>query len=395
MRLLRLAAMLTLVLWGGCSTSKVVRIPVSPDMEERENPPPTQVRNVRLGFIRPVVFNNPSKRVDLTNSFAESYATQTHQAHAVPQALREAGFSVVELVDESEAAALNLDWVITLGTPEVDAVHPAQGDRVTLVGSAYDVRVHYRGVVRSGDGKLLGLVAGFGQETNRFIFMEPLFREATVGMFVSLATFGASIFTLGLVLQLGLLANLVGRGDVFGLCGEDRSRNYEGPALRRTPPVPNNPFFSRQDLCVESVNYMIYGAFVAAVGMFTSVMGSLAGAVGGNVTDVVVAALHLARVDPAWRGMVQGAHDEAARDLADDLARRILDAPLAPARRHLLPPPAPADLPAMDPQAPMRTAPAAPPAPQPSQGSPPASAPPGGWWVPPDPAPAAPAPGTP
>lgn len=351
--------LVTASLLAGCGTTQVVRIPVDAEMDARDAPPPTTVKGVTVGFIRPVLKNSPSARVDLTSSFAESYPTRTHQAHAVPQALREVGFNVVEVADEAEARALKVQWVMALGAPEVDAVHPAQGDRTTLVGSGYDVRVHYRAVVRSVDGKLLGLVTGFGQDTNRFIFMEPLFREAVVGAFISVATLSASMFGLFLILQLGLLANLAGRGDVFGLCYQNPETGQRGPVLermRRLPDPPPNPLFTKQDACIEGVNYAVYGAFGVAVSVFTSILGTVAGALGGNVIDVILAALHLGRVDPVWRGMVQDAHDEAARDLADDMAKRVLLAELAPAQaRQFLPPPAPSALPPVSPDRPLVT----------------------------------------
>lgn len=325
-RILVAAVLVMAALAGGCTTTQVVRIPVTPQMDQREDPPSAVVSHVSVAVIRQRVVNDSDRRVDLTNAFGESYATQSHLAHAVPTALTEVGFRVMEVASAEEARTLGADYTLMLENPQVDAFHPAKGSRTTLVGSAYDVRVHYSARMTGVDGRPLGLVSGFGQETRRFPFMEPLFRDAMVGAVVSLAIFGASILALAAVFQVGLLGNLAGRGDLFGVCTDN------GPLLKYTPPVPNTPVYNRNDLCVDTANYGVYFLFVSALSLGTAAAGNVAGTVGGTLLDVFVAGMHITAVDPLWRGMVQDAHDDAARSLADDMARRVI------AVRRTLPP---------------------------------------------------------
>jgi hypothetical protein len=330
----------------GCGSVSVVRVPVEARLGERESPPPVQVTGLRVVVMREAVSNDPERRQNLTNEVAESYPTLSHQAMAVPQALREVGFDVVEVARLEDAAAYHAAYVLDLRDPHVQSFHPAQGSSVTLVGSAYDVEVRYSAALKDGGLQPLGVVEGHGHAQKRFLFMEPLAKAAFVGGLVSLATLGASVVALAVVLQFGLLANVAGKGgDLFGACAEsvpeqrDAAGNVtqqgsgEGQLMRRMP-APLGA--QRHGVCTNIVNNAIYLGFVSAVSLSTGLAGALAGALGENVFDVFLAAMHLSWVDPAWKTMVKDAHDEAARNLADMLAARAMadrarTAPVTPA----------------------------------------------------------------
>ncbi|MBI5495537.1 MAG: hypothetical protein HY904_10975 [Deltaproteobacteria bacterium] len=298
-----------------CSSTRVVRVPLEARLDERESPPAAMVSRLRVALWRPAVSNDPDQNVGLTSDEAESYPTATHQAVAVPQALREVGFDVVEILRPEDARGVGADYVLELKPPEVQAFHPAQGARITLEGSAYDIHVKYSGAIKGKDLAPLGVVEGHGHDSRRFRFMEPLAKAAFMGLATSVATFGASIFALAAVAYLGALANVAGAGsDLFGAC-KDPVRlgpNGRGPAL----PTP---------VCITLENLLINGAFGIAVSLVTALSGGLAGALAENVYDVFLAGAHLSLVDPAWKRTVKYAHDGAARALADRLAVRVLE----------------------------------------------------------------------
>lgn len=341
---MRALLLVVMAVFSACGSTQVVRVPVEAKLAEREEAPAVMVRNQRIAVITPVVGNDPDRRVDFTNAFAESYPTMSHLVVAVPQALREVGFEVIEARTVEDAQAARVDYILELGDPEVTSVHPADGDRVTLVGSAYDVRVRYKGRIVDGKSTPMGVVMGYGQDTARFLYMEPLFKQAMVGVAISVATLAASLFVLVVVFQFGLLVSLAtGTGEPFGLCTEGT-----GPLWQR---MPNMPFRSRAEVCSQLVNTALSFAFVTTVSLITSVAGSVGGQLGENVVDVALAFAHMTRVDPTWRGMVKVAHDEAARDLASQVANRALhpyhappapppSSPAEPAPARSTPPPA-------------------------------------------------------
>ncbi len=330
---------------AGCGSVSVVRIPLTTTLGERETAPPSMVSGLKVAVARPLVKNDPEKRADLTSEHAESYPSQSHQAMTVPQALREVGFEVIEVARAQDAAAYGVDYVLDLTDPTVAAFHPAQGGRVTLVGSAYDVHVTYRGALKDARLHALGVVEGHGQGTKRFMFMEPLAKAAFVGGLVSLATMGAAILSLVIMVQFGLLTNVATKegaeGDILGICTTSSGRF----------PGTGSGNFSKAQVCGDVVNYGLYTAFISGIALSTAVAGGLAGALGENVFDVFLAAMHISWVDPAWRGMVQGAHDDAARSLADALATRAMADRARPPSPALLPSFAPADRPGAAPQA--------------------------------------------
>ncbi|MEW5848314.1 MAG: hypothetical protein AB2A00_05845 [Myxococcota bacterium] len=338
--LLRSAALSVLVgvLVGSlsCTNTKVVRLPVEANLGEPDDPVPTSVSGVRVAFKRPALVNDPDRRVDFTNSFAESYPSMSHLAVAVPQALREIGFDVVEVADAKDTEAIGAEYFLDLQMPQVAAFHPATGDRVTLVGSVYDIRVKYRGSLATADLRPMGVVSGFGQSTARFVFMEPLFREAVIGAFVAAGTLLASVFMLSVMFRFGFISSLAGGGDPFGYCTEDTAKQFEG--IPRPPTLgPTTPL----QVCVEVANYVLSSAFVAATGLFTGFASSMAGNLGETVFNVGLAFAFTLGVDPIWRGMVKAAHDRAARDFASQMAARV-SAPSFSAPRREPPPPPPA-----------------------------------------------------
>lgn len=315
-------ALIALVVTAGCGNTQVVRVPVEANLAEREAPPTVMVNHTRVAVIRPDVVNDPERRVGFTNAFAESYPSMSHLVVAVPQALREVGFEVIEAPSVEDAQAGHAEYILQLTDPEVVSVHPADGDRVTLVGSAYDVRVRYKGKLVDKNADPLGVVIGYGQDTARFLFMEPLFKQALVGAAISAATLLASIFVLLVIFQFGLVGTLaVGKDDPFGRCGQ---------------------FGAAKEFCTQAANYLISFVFVTTVSLVTGVAGSIGGKLGENVVDVGLSLAHMTTVDPSWRGMVKNAHDSAARDLATAVADRALH----PYQRPAAPPPPPTPVPA-------------------------------------------------
>jgi hypothetical protein len=303
----------------------VVRIPVSATLSEQDEPPKAVVRNVRVAWRRPTLVNDPSRRVGLTNAMAESYPTMSHMAVAVPAALREVGFDVVEVHDLTSTEHVGAEYLLDMQEPTVAAFHPAEGSRITLVGSAYDVRVQYRGALRSPEQQPLGLVTGYGQETSRQLVMEPLFKHAAVGVFITVGTFVASIFMLGVVANFGMMSALASGGVDFGLC--QRLGDPSLPSKTATIVV--------QDigLCRRIVDNVLSTAFVFAVSITTGLVASVSGDLGDAVVNVGLAVAHTLGVDPLWRRMVKRAHDAAARDFARQVAERVLRPYIAPPSR--------------------------------------------------------------
>jgi hypothetical protein len=292
------------------------------------------VTGVRMALVRPAVQNHPGRNVEITNVHAESYPSASHLAVALPQALRELGFDVVEAAKEEDAQALSPDYLLDLERPQVAAFHPSSGDWVTIVGSSYDVRVRYQARLRGKDLRPLGRVTGYGQDTRRFFFMEPLFKAAIVGAFVSAGTLLASGFMLFLVFQFGMLTNLAAGGEPFGVCAPE-----SGSALINGAPDLGSVGTAEEN-CARLVNYGMYSAFLAGVSVSTALAGALAGALGENVFDVGLALGHLSVVDPAWKGLVQRAHDGAARDLAMQVVEQVTAQASLPAPPPALTPPA-------------------------------------------------------
>jgi hypothetical protein len=332
MSVMRLLAVLWALL-SACSTTKPVD--VAPKLGERDVAPAGVAASVRVALLPPRLPppppGQPSRdtaplprtHASFTVSYGEIYPSLKHLTSTLPVALKEVGFDVVHAKTREEAVRTGVSLILEPVLPELEGFRRAVGGGLLLEGTIYDVHVHYGVDASTGAGRPLGLIRGHGEGTGNFFFEDPYLQTAIVGG-ASLAVMFASAAVVGLPLMAGL--------------GAFTQLNYDARNPLQSGPVVNRLDVSACVVSMQSANartgvqrehseyqnlcgrlYWVVAALGVAtmVGAVSSVALGTTRFVASRIFNVVTGFFKNYLSEPVWEGLLQDAHDRAARSLAD------------------------------------------------------------------------------
>jgi hypothetical protein len=231
----------------------------------------------------------------------ERYASGEHFMRSILAQLRARGLSVLEVEDQAQAAAMGAPYVLLPDIPTVTVLRPKGLLDFSFLGSLNRIRVSYSVRLLRLGATIPERVSGSGSRTASFFWSNAILQGIGMSMLgnaVSLVIYSAWFAW------------------VVGMAARD-PKNLEGRPLQVASRLAPRPEIAIAVFVADHIVSQISAQVVPRII--------------NPLVDILVN-------EPRWQVMVQGAHDEAAEDVADAVVRRLAALNQLPAPRPVAPP---------------------------------------------------------
>lgn len=270
----------------------VRHVPVRPLLEPRVADQTPRLPGQVVALVMDPAVTTFQKQRDFSLLQQERYASGEHFARSLLAQLRARGVTVLEVDSEDQARQVGAPVTLVPDAPGLRVIRPKGLLDFSFLGSVNHVKVSYSVMLQRPGAATPERVSGSGSRTASFLWSNALVQG------VGLWLLGSSV---SLVIYGGWMGYVV----------------YQA-AQRRD--VPSDPWTAFTALAPPP--HVAIAVFVADH-LLSQATAQVVPRVINPLVDVLIN-------EPRWQQMVQGAHDDAAADVADEIVRRL--AALRPAQ---------------------------------------------------------------
>ncbi|MEW5848312.1 MAG: hypothetical protein AB2A00_05835 [Myxococcota bacterium] len=236
----------------------------------------------------------------------ERYSSGEHFMRSLLAQLRARGVTVLEVENEQQAAELGAPYTLIPDTPGVNVIRPKGLLDFSFLGSLNRISVSYSVRLLRPGARIPERISGSGSRTASFFWSNALLQS------VGLSLLGASV-------------SIVIYSAWFGITLALDPRAIKGPDQVQRDLAAARCGGGAPEQCLTDVNNALPTlAIPPEVGIMVFIADELVSQATAQVVPRVINPLvDIFINEPRWQSMVQGAHDEAAEDLADAIVARI------------------------------------------------------------------------